>query len=140
MDTEHVTEHPLASAKRVVDFAQHVKQRLAARYVQERAAEGGLQRQLAAELGTSTSTINRLVHSEITYRPQSQAEAGVCDAIEAAAWGTPQAMRENYIAISGSIMSCPRCGDHSEATGRFCSQCRFPFDSTYRPPAVATQK
>lgn len=139
MDAEHTTEHPLVTAQRVVEFARHVQQRTAARYVQDRAAEGWNPRQLAADLGTSKSTIDRLIHSEITYQPQGQAEAGVCDAIEAATWGSPQAMRENYIAITSSLKSCPRCGDDSEAAGQFCPQCRFPFDSIYRPPAAATQ-
>lgn len=136
-DLIHRQQERIERATAVSSSAQRVRELVVARCVQELALHDYSQREIADGLGMSKSTVNRLATTPITYTPDGAPAADVCDAVESAAWGTPVRMRENYIAITDSHTTCPRCGTDLETPrGRFCPQCRFPFGELYQPPAV----
>lgn len=130
----------IAHANEIANSAAQIRDFVTARCIQQLSSAGRSQREIAKQLGVGEPTVNRLANAPVTYTPEGGPAATVCDAVEEAAWEASAAMRESYIALTGSHTTCPRCGDTQDASSiNFCSRCRFPLGDTYRPPAVPTK-
>lgn len=134
-------EQRIAHANEAVNSAVQIRDFVTARCVQLLSTTGHSQGEIADQLGMNEALVEHLLSAPITYTPESGPAATVCDAIEEAAWETPVAMRESYIALTASHTDCPRCGDTSDALSKnFCPRCRFPYGDAYRPPATDTER
>lgn len=134
-------EQRIAHANEAANSAVQIRDFVTARCIKLLSTNGHSQGEIADQLGMNETLVEHLLSAPITYTPNSGSAATMCDAIEEAAWETPAAMREGYIALTASHTTCPRCGDTSTAqTMNFCPQCRFPYGDVYRPPATDTER